>query len=165
MRLEGSVNPSKKNCRIVVGPIFCSSITRKCLATPLNPKIRLKVLSTGFQWNIFLMCIFLGCKTSGNYLRVHFKNTRETAMAIKNMNVNRAMAYFKDVLAHKQCIPFRRFNGGVGRTAQAKVFGVTQGRWPVKSVEFLLNLLENAKSNAEVPRCSHMAVSFILGFT
>ena len=92
----------------------------------------------------------LGCKASGSYLRVHFKNTRETAMAIKNMKVDKALAYFSDVLAHKQCIPFRRFNGGVGRTAQAKVFGVTQGRWPVKSVEFLTNLLKNAKSNAEV---------------
>ena len=94
--------------------------------------------------------ILVGCKASGNYLRVHFKNTRETAMAIKNMRVDKALAYFSDVVAHKQCIPFRRFNGGVGRTAQAKVFGVTQGRWPVKSVEFLTNLLQNAKSNAEV---------------
>lgn len=83
-------------------------------------------------------------------------------MAIKNMNVNKAMAYFKDVIAHKQCIPFRRFNGGVGRTAQAKVFGVTQGRWPVKSVEFLMNLLENAKSNAEVEILRFSYPSYIL---
>ncbi len=69
-------------------------------------------------------------------------------MAIKGMKLDKALAYLSDVKEQKQCIPFRRFRGGVGRTAQAKVFGVTQGRWPVKSVEFITGLLENAKSNA-----------------
>ena len=32
---------------------------------------------------------------------------------------------------------------------QAKVHGTCQGRWPVKSAEFLLHLLKNAESNAE----------------
>merc|ERR1712108_118778 len=44
---------------------------------------------------------------------------------------------------------FRRFMGGVGRHAQAKVHGTAQGRWPLKSAEFLLQLLKNAESNAE----------------
>jgi ribosomal protein L22 len=45
-----------------------------------------------------------------------------------------------------------RYTGCIGRTAQAKNEGSTtrQGRWPVKSCEFLLNLLKNAESNAEV---------------
>ncbi|KAJ3377439.1 60S ribosomal protein L17 [Lobulomyces angularis] len=89
-------------------------------------------------------------KASGSYLRTHFKNTSETANAIKGMNLKKAVAYLEDVKLHKRAIPFRRFNGGVGRTSQAKVFGVTQGRWPVKSVEFILGLLKNAESNAEV---------------
>ncbi len=48
--------------------------------------------------------------------------------------------------------PCRRFCGGVGRTAQAKNEGQSngQGRWPAKSCEFLLGLLRNAESNAEV---------------
>ena len=33
----------------------------------------------------------------------------------------------KDVLAHKRCIPFTRYRGGCGRTAQAKEWGFTQG--------------------------------------
>jgi len=70
-------------------------------------------------------------------------------MAIKGMRLSKAFQYLGDVLEHKQCIPFRRFNGGVGRTAQAKAFGVTQGRWPEKSVRFITDLLKNAKSNAE----------------
>ncbi|KAJ6688347.1 60S RIBOSOMAL PROTEIN L17 [Salix koriyanagi] len=36
------------------------------------------------------------------------------------MRLDKAKMYLEDVLAHKQAIPFRRFCGGVGRTAQAK---------------------------------------------
>ncbi|XP_014671694.1 PREDICTED: 60S ribosomal protein L17-like [Priapulus caudatus] len=89
------------------------------------------------------------CKARGSHLRVHFKNTHETAMAIKRMNLQRAQRYLKAVIEKKEIIPFRRFNGGVGRKAQAKQFGTTQGRWPKKSSEFLLQLLKNAESNAE----------------
>merc|ERR1712183_863402 len=90
------------------------------------------------------------CKARGSYLRVHFKNTRETAQAIKKMHIRKANRYLKDVLLKKQIIPFRRFSGGVGRKAQAKAHGCSQGRWPIKSDEFLLQLLKNAESNADV---------------
>ncbi|XP_053988183.1 60S ribosomal protein L17 [Hylaeus anthracinus] len=90
------------------------------------------------------------CKARGSNLRVHFKNTHETARAIKNMPLRRALKYLKNVIEYKECVPFRRFNGGVGRCAQAKQFGTTQGRWPKKSAEFLLQLLKNAESNADV---------------
>lgn len=70
-------------------------------------------------------------------------------MAIKKMPLKRAVAYLKNVMDHKECVPFRRFNGGVGRCAQAKQFGTTQGRWPKKSAEFLLQMLKNAESNAD----------------
>eukprot|EP00227_Mantoniella_beaufortii_P020594 CAMPEP_0197591436 /NCGR_PEP_ID=MMETSP1326-20131121/13248_1 /TAXON_ID=1155430 /ORGANISM="Genus nov. species nov., Strain RCC2288" /LENGTH=186 /DNA_ID=CAMNT_0043156891 /DNA_START=26 /DNA_END=586 /DNA_ORIENTATION=- len=92
------------------------------------------------------------CKARGSDLRTHFKNMRETAGGIKNMNLQTAKKYLEDVLSMKRCIVFRRFCGGVGRTAQAKNEGSTndQGRWPKKSAEFLLGLLKNAESNAEV---------------
>merc|ERR1712029_1178187 len=85
----------------------------------------------------------------GSNLRVHFKNTRETAQAIKKMPLVRAVQYLENVLAHKEIVPFRRFMGGIGRHAQAKVHGTSQGRWPKKSAEFLIQLLKNAESNAE----------------
>merc|ERR1711924_339819 len=90
-------------------------------------------------------------KARGSDLRVHFKNTRESAMAIKKMGLYQAKQYLEDVLEHKRVIVFRRFCGGVGRTAQAKNEGSTngQGRWPKKTVKVLLDLLRNAESNAE----------------
>ncbi|KAH0878641.1 hypothetical protein HID58_066035 [Brassica napus] len=91
------------------------------------------------------------CKARGADLRVHFKNTRETAHAIRRLPLNKAKRYLEDVIAHKQAIPFTRFCRGVGRTAQAKNrHSNGQGRWPAKSAQFVLDLLKNAESNAEV---------------
>merc|ERR1711973_1078304 len=90
------------------------------------------------------------CKARGSNLRVHFKNTREAANTIKRMPLRRAIAFLKNVISKKECVPFRRYNGGVGRCAQAKQWGTTQGCWPKKSAEFLLQLLKNAESNADL---------------
>merc|ERR1712127_919962 len=69
------------------------------------------------------------CKESGSDLRVHFKNTCVSAAALKKMSLKRAKKYLENVLAKKEAIPFR---------------------WPTKSCQFLLHLLKNAESNAEV---------------
>ena len=93
------------------------------------------------------------CKASGSDLRVHFKNTCVTAAAIRAMSLKKAKGYLENVVAKKEAVPFRFFNGCIGRHAQAKNVpgaGATQVRWPVKSCKFLLHLLKNAESNAEV---------------
>jgi large subunit ribosomal protein L17e len=77
------------------------------------------------------------------------QNTRETAHAIKRMPLRRAQRYLKNVCEFKECIPFRRYNGGCGRTPQAKAFKTSLGRWPKKSAEYLLQLLKNAEANAD----------------
>merc|ERR1712182_47839 len=64
--------------------------------------------------------------------------------------MGKAKKYLEDVLEKKAAIPFRFFNGCIGRHAQAKLTGATQCRWPNKSCQFLLHLLKNAESNAEV---------------
>merc|ERR1712100_76117 len=88
----------------------------------------------------------------GSYLRVHFKNTYEVAMAIKGMNLGKAQRYLNDVIDKKQAIAFRVFNGGPGRHAQGKNLKAPGGqvRWPQKSCRFVLDLLRNAESNADV---------------
>jgi len=89
-------------------------------------------------------------KARGSNLRVHFKNTRETCQAIKGMPLRRAQKFLQNVIAHKEIVPFRRFIHCVGRKAQAHVFNATQGRWPEKSCRYVLDLLQNAESNAEI---------------
>merc|ERR1712194_347746 len=79
------------------------------------------------------------CKASGSDLRVHFKNTCVSAAALKKMSLKRAKKYLENVLAKKEAIPFRFFNGCIGRSAQAKMTGATQCRWPTKSCQFLLS--------------------------
>eukprot|EP00798_Chlamydomonas_sp_ICE-L_P002490 gene2490-5418_t len=117
-------------------------------------------------------------KARGSDLRVHYKNTRETAMAIRGKTLTAGKQHLEAVLERKRCIPFRRHVTHCGRTGQAQRYPMRQhrtvenadlalrdiqvvlakqedmpngtGRWPVKSVEFILNLLKNAESNAEV---------------
>jgi large subunit ribosomal protein L17e len=84
---------------------------------------------------------------------------------VKGLNLKRAIKYLEDVLEHRDCIPYRRFTGHVGRTTQAKLHGVTQGRFPEKSVKYVIQLLKNLLANAEAKglnadRCiiTHFAV-------
>jgi len=86
-------------------------------------------------------------------LRVHFKNTREAAAAIKGMSLRRAQKYLQDVIEKKTAVPFRRYKYGIGRHSQVNAFlkqhHTSIGRFPKKSCEYLLDLLRNAESNAE----------------
>ena len=68
------------------------------------------------------------------------------------MLINKAEAYLKEVLEHKKCIPFSRYDHSMGRTGQAKYYGLTKGRWPEKSIKYMLNLIQNARSNAEAKK-------------
>jgi len=89
-------------------------------------------------------------KSSGNDIRCHFKNTYNTARALKGMSIRTAQKYLNQVLEQVRCIPYRRYAGATGRTAQASEWGVTKGRWPQKSVKVVLNLLANLEANAKV---------------
>lgn len=82
-------------------------------------------------------------------LRAHFKNTFETANVVNGMPLRKAQQFYRQVLAKTRCIPFRRYNGKIGRTGQGKEWGVTKGRWPRKSVAAMLKLLSNAEANAQ----------------
>jgi large subunit ribosomal protein L17e len=100
--------------------------------------------------------------------KVSFKNTREASGTLRKRKVVDAIQYLRNVVAKTECVPFRRYNRGCGRTAQAKKFSIpdrevtkpngekevrrgyvqVKGRWPKKSAEFLISLLENLKENA-----------------
>ena len=82
-------------------------------------------------------------KARGSYLRVHFKNTREVGHAIKHMPLRRAVKYLKNVMEHKEIVPFKRFNGGVGRKAQviSKFFISKANHLTTKTFIFVSNSL------------------------
>ena len=90
-------------------------------------------------------------KARGSHLRVHFKHCRNIAHFTKGMNVNKALKHLDDVLAFKAVIPFVRYTGGIGGTAQAKQVKApgNRGRWPVKATAVYRDLLKNAVANAE----------------
>ena len=57
------------------------------------------------------------------------------------MLLKKAVEYMNDVLEHKRCVPFTKYEGSTGRTGQAKEWGLTKGRWPEKSVKVFLGLI------------------------
>lgn len=59
-------------------------------------------------------------RARGSYLRVSFKNTRETAQAINGWKLTRALTYLENVIAHKEAVPMRRYAGSTGRCAQGE---------------------------------------------
>jgi hypothetical protein len=61
----------------------------------------------------------LVAKSSARDLRVHYKNTYETAKAVKGLTIAKAKQYLKDVLRHRRCVPYTKHYGGIGRTGQA----------------------------------------------
>jgi ribosomal protein L22 len=58
-------------------------------------------------------------KSRGTNLRIHYKQCREIAAAVRLMKVDAAIKYLRDVLDHKRIIPFLVHTGGLGRHAQA----------------------------------------------
>jgi large subunit ribosomal protein L17e len=68
------------------------------------------------------------------------------------MLLKKAEQYLHEVLEHRRCVPFTKYEGSTGRTGQAKEWGLTKGRWPEKSIRVILSLLKNAMSNAEAKR-------------
>ena len=66
------------------------------------------------------------------------------------MHIQEATKYLKDVTLKKLCVSFHRYSSGIGRCAQAKQQGWTQGQWPKMSTEFLLHVLKTAESSAEL---------------
>ncbi|KAK1341517.1 hypothetical protein QTO34_017932 [Cnephaeus nilssonii] len=88
----------------------------------------------------------------GSNLRVHFKNTHETAQAIKgnayskSHQVSEGCPFIEatrgPVHEFIGCVPFHRYNGGVGRCAQVQQWG-----W---MLNFCCTCLKNAMSNADL---------------
>ena len=86
-------------------------------------------------------------KASGREVRVSHKSAREVCRTVKGMMLSNAKTYLQDVLEKKKSIPFRRYTKKLGhRRGMEKTFA---GRYPIKAVEQVLNVIEAAEANAE----------------
>jgi large subunit ribosomal protein L17e len=62
------------------------------------------------------------------------------------------LKWLPGIFRKKQCVPFVKYTGGIGRHAQAKQRKVpgSKGAWPQKATKVILDLLTNAQANAEM---------------
>ncbi|CAM9708200.1 unnamed protein product [Choristocarpus tenellus] len=120
------------------------------------------------------MPLLAAAKARGSHLRVHFKHMREVSHTIKGMQLAKAKKFLQDVLEFKRAVPFTKYTGGVGRHAQGKqpiaidytgdptrktvpgnknkhtfISPGSKCRWPQKATRIVLDLVNNAESNAE----------------
>lgn len=65
------------------------------------------------------------------------------------------------MLAHRRCVPYTTYYGGIGRTGQAAEFGKTLGRWPEKSVRVVLGLVNNLEANANAKNLKNLTIDHV----
>ena len=86
-------------------------------------------------------------KASGREIRVSHKAAREVCRTVKGMMLSKAKTYLRDVIEKKKAVPFRRYKKKVGhRSGLNKTFA---GRYPVKTSQKILRVIEAAEANAE----------------
>lgn len=66
------------------------------------------------------------------------------------MTLERAQKYLQAVMDKKEIVPFKRFRIGVKGKPQCRNWKVPVGRWPTKSCKYLLAMVKNAESNADI---------------
>jgi len=86
-------------------------------------------------------------KASAREIKVSHKAAREVCGAIRGMMLSQAKNYLKDVAVKKKPVPYKRYTKKLGhRHGLTKAFA---GRYPVKTAQYILKLLEGAEANAE----------------
>ena len=83
-------------------------------------------------------------RARGLELPISPKKTYEILNAIRGLSVDRATTVLEDAIALRHAIPFRRYN-----QETAHHVGTGPGRYATKVARNVLQVLENAKENAE----------------
>jgi large subunit ribosomal protein L22 len=86
-------------------------------------------------------------KASGREIKVSHKAAREVANAIKGMDLAQAKDYLRDVIVKKKPIPYTRYTKKLGH--KGGMVGCGVGRYPIKTAEAILRVLQAAQANAE----------------
>jgi len=79
---------------------------------------------------------------------ISHKHSREIAVAIKGMSIEKAREFLENVIARKEAVPYRRYNMEVAHRSNIRD-GFFAGRYPEKAAGEFLKLLDNLESNAE----------------
>ena len=87
--------------------------------------------------------------SSGRDVRCSPKHAREVCNSIKGMMIEVAKVFLDNVILHKQAIPFKRHNKKQAHRKGLDKFRWDAGRYPVKSAQAVLNVIQNAENNAE----------------
>ena len=86
-------------------------------------------------------------KASGREIRVSHKHAREVCKTIKGMMLSSAKTYLRDVIEKRKAVPFRRFKKKLGH--RHGLLKASAGRYPVKTAQQVLKVVEGAEANAE----------------
>ena len=84
---------------------------------------------------------------SGRNLPISFKHAVEICREIRGKPLEDAVRFLEDVIKMKRMVPFRRFHGKVAHHKGLQ--GWPAGRYPVKAAKAILEVLKNARANAE----------------
>lgn len=79
---------------------------------------------------------------------ISHKHSREIAVAIKGMSIEKAREFLESVVAKKIAVPYRRYHNEVAHRTNIRD-GFSAGRFPQKAANEFLRLLDNLESNAE----------------
>ena len=79
---------------------------------------------------------------------ISHKHSREIAVAVKGMSIEKAREFLEAVVAKKIAVPYRRYNNEVAHRKNIRD-GFSAGRFPRKAAGEFLKLLDNLESNAE----------------
>jgi len=86
-------------------------------------------------------------RASGRELKVSHKAAREVCRAVRGMMLTTAKQYLRDVIAMRKAVPYARYNKKLGhRHGLVRTFA---GRYPIKTSEQVLRILQSAEANAE----------------
>ena len=86
-------------------------------------------------------------KASGRELKVSHKAAREVCRAVKGMNLVQSKEFLRDVMVKKKPVPYSRFTKKLGHKGGIPNHCV--GRYPIKTAETILHVIEAAQANAE----------------
>ena len=88
-------------------------------------------------------------KATAKNARASLKYSNEIARELKGMKLGRAQEFMSNVIEKKEFIPLRKYVKKMGHRKGRSISFTKTGRYPKRTAEIFLNLLNSVKSNAD----------------